>query len=153
MQPPQFTACQFATQELGWQQAIRQCCQPLIEARQISIDYVDAIISETLTGGPYYIISPGFALPHARPEQGVITAETCFSLLRLAQPVAFANGERVSLIIVLAAGNGRQHTDAITHLLTWLDDGKLERLMQACDRAELEECVNVSVASGTDPLS
>lgn len=138
MSPPEFTGYRFVYECADWQQAIHFCGQPLIDAELITTDYLDAIITETLATGPYYIISPGFALAHARPEQGVLTNQTCFSLLRLTQPVLFNNDEPVSLIIILAAGDGQQHTDAITRLLTWLDNGRLEQILQIRSQRELD---------------
>ncbi len=139
MQAPEFIGYQFTDECTDWQQAIHLCSRPLIDAGLISRRYVDAIITETLASGPYYIISPGFALAHARPEQGVLTAETCFSLLRLAYPVAFNQREQVSLIIILAAGNGQQHTEAITRLCSWLDEGRLDKMLQAHNQAEIDK--------------
>lgn len=139
MQAPVFTGYQFTNQKLGWQEAIRLCGEPLVKAELISTLYIDAIIEETTATGPYYIISPGFALAHARPEQGVLTTETSLSLLRFAHPVIFNNGLPVSLMIILAAGNGHQHTEAISQLLTWLDNGKLEQILQVRNQEKLDE--------------
>jgi PTS system ascorbate-specific IIA component len=138
MQVPEFIGYRFTHSNADWQQAIHKCSEPLLKTGLIASDYVDAIISETLENGPWYIISPGFALPHARPEQGVLTTRTSFSLLRLAHPVVFDNGDPASLFIILAAGSGQQHIKAITQLFTWLDDGRLENILHASNQAELD---------------
>ncbi|MCK9907035.1 PTS sugar transporter subunit IIA, partial [Microbacteriaceae bacterium K1510] len=61
------------------------------------------------TLGPYVIIAPGVALPHARPEHGVIS--TGISVVRFAQPVAFAPGpeSQVTVMICLAAIDSSSH--------------------------------------------
>ncbi|EYE82072.1 putative phosphotransferase enzyme, partial [Salmonella enterica subsp. enterica serovar Heidelberg str. N1514] len=53
--------------------------------------YLDGIIENTLKWGPYYLIAPGIALPHARPEQGANHNQ--ISVTTLATPVAFGNAD------------------------------------------------------------
>ncbi|WP_044327437.1 PTS sugar transporter subunit IIA, partial [Citrobacter amalonaticus] len=53
-----------------WRQAVEIAARPLITFGAAQPDYVDGIIDNTLNWGPYYVIAPGIALPHARPEQG-----------------------------------------------------------------------------------
>ena len=91
--------------------------------------YAQAIISTTEQSGPWYILSPEFALPHARPEEGVLSQQSRLSLLCCAEAVAFPGHPDVRLIVVLAAANGDQHIQTIQRLVCWLDeDNHLDHL-------------------------
>ena len=53
-----------------WRQAVEIATRPLVAYGAAQPCYVNGIIENTLNWGPYYLIAPGIALPHARPEQG-----------------------------------------------------------------------------------
>ncbi len=55
-----------------WKQAIRLSAQPLLAKETITEEYVEAIFKSHQELGPYYVLAPGLAMPHARPEQGAI---------------------------------------------------------------------------------
>lgn len=55
-----------------WQDAVRKTTAYLEERGYVSADYADAIIQSTHDNGPYYVLCPGLAMPHARPEAGVL---------------------------------------------------------------------------------
>ena len=111
-----FSACQFREQCCSWQEAVTLACQPLEELGAITSVYAQAIIRETEQLGPWYILSPEFALPHARPEEGVISSETHLSLLCLKEAVPFPGHPDVRLIIVLAAASSTRHIEMIQKL-------------------------------------
>lgn len=117
-----FSATQFMDTCENWQHAVQIACQPLEEEGIISRDYRMAIIRETETHGPWYILSPEFALPHARPEEGVLGTESHLSLLCLGEGVSFPEHPGVRLIIILAAASSDQHIEKIQQLICWLDE-------------------------------
>jgi PTS system ascorbate-specific IIA component len=53
-----------------WKQAITISAQPLLVDESINENYVEAIFRSHEELGPYYVLAPGLAMPHARPEQG-----------------------------------------------------------------------------------
>lgn len=129
---------QYVDKKMSWQQAIVKVCNPLLNNKAITPNYINAIIKCVTETGPYFILSDGFAMPHARPEDGVTTTETQLSLLKCQLPVRFPNGKEVSLFIALAACNSENHLNAITTLLEWLDqDNRLHNLLLATSKAEL----------------
>jgi mannitol/fructose-specific phosphotransferase system IIA component (Ntr-type) len=67
-----------------WKQAVVEAVAPLIENGYVESRYVDAIIENTAQYGPYYVIAPNIALPHARPEQGVLKSSwpCCYYAIR-----------------------------------------------------------------------
>lgn len=69
-----------------WRHALDIAVRPLITFGAAAPCYLDGIIENTLKWGPYYLIAPGIALPHARPEQGANHNQ--ISVTTLATPVA-----------------------------------------------------------------
>ncbi|MEG0100296.1 MAG: PTS sugar transporter subunit IIA [Citrobacter sp.] len=140
-----FSACQFREQCCTWQEAVQLACLPLEEQGAITNRYTQAIIRETEQHGPWYILSPEFALPHARPEEGVIGSKTHLSLLCLKQAVQFPGHPDVRLIIVLAAADSTQHIEMIQQLVCWLDEAeRLHQLSHATCLAQLHSALEES---------
>ncbi|MFW5827314.1 MAG: PTS sugar transporter subunit IIA, partial [Alkalispirochaeta sp.] len=55
-----------------WEEAIRVGGRLMIDAGLVEPRYIDAIISNHKEMGPYFVIAPGIAMPHAKPENGVL---------------------------------------------------------------------------------
>ncbi len=113
---------QFKDQLETWEDAIQLAAAPLLEDGSIEQRYVDKIINNTKEIGPYYVLGPNIALPHARPEFGV--KQLGLSILVMKEPVWFSDKERhkVQLIIVLAAVDDQSHLGALSELAAVLGD-------------------------------
>ena len=88
--------------------------------------------------GPYIVVAPGIALPHARPEDGVI--EASIAIVRLKTPVNFGNEDNdpVYFVVALAAVDQEQHIDGLRQLALVLgDDDKIIAIKEATTREEL----------------
>jgi len=82
--------------------------------------------------GPYIVIAPGVALPHARPEDGVL--KPCLALVTLDPPMAFGNPnyDPVRLVFAIGAVDAYQHIDALRSFATLLSEtSNLEALLKA----------------------
>ena len=99
-----------------WKEAIQICAKPLLENNAISPNYVQAIFQLHESIGPYYVLAPGIAMPHARPEQGV--NQLGLSMLLVKQGVKFNSTENdpVYLITLLAASDSTSHIEMLTQL-------------------------------------
>lgn len=119
----------------NWKEAVKVAVDPLIESGAILPEYYDAIIESTEEYGPYYILMPGMAMPHARPEAGV--QSDAFSLITLQNPVVFSDGKEVSVLLALAATSSKIHTSvAIPQIIALFElDDSIARL-QACQTKE-----------------
>lgn len=115
----------------NWEKAIEIAAQPLIKNGKIKYGYVENIIKNIKELGPYIILLPGVAMPHARPDENVI--ESSLSLLKINKGVSFSEDtEDVKLMFVLAAKDSNSHIDIIEQLTELLgDDEKIEKLMKA----------------------
>ncbi|MCI3434705.1 PTS sugar transporter subunit IIA, partial [Escherichia coli] len=68
---------QVVEQVKDWREAVAISCRPLIENGSIEPRYVDAIYHSHDTIGPYYVVGPGIAMPHAvlTPESWTVKHE------------------------------------------------------------------------------
>lgn len=116
----------------SWQDAVRLCAKPLLDEGMIETRYVDNIFRIYEKVGPYFVIAPRIAMPHARPEEGAIA--TGFSLLVVSSGVNFysEDNDPVSLIIMLSAKDNTEHLSALASVAEILsDDANIERLINA----------------------
>lgn len=61
-----------------WEEAVRKGGAILVENDLAEPRYVDAMVKLVKENGPYIVIAPDIAMPHARPEDGV--KQACMSL-------------------------------------------------------------------------
>ena len=113
----------------SWQQAVNEAVMLLHRAGAVESRYFDAIIDITAEYGPYYVVAPGIAMPHARPEDGV--TETGFSLVTLDAPVAFGSNDNdpVDVILCLCAKSKEDLDEHVISEAMTLFESK--QLMQA----------------------
>lgn len=131
---------QLKQQVATWQEAIQLAASPLVELGTVKEQYVTAMIESIEKNGPYVVITPLVAIPHARPEEGVLSLS--MSLLKLDQPVDFAPDKPVQLIIVLAAADSDSHLRALIQLTTLLNEpANIEKMLEATDKEQLLEII------------
>ncbi|WP_217620935.1 PTS sugar transporter subunit IIA, partial [Bacillus sp. GbtcB13] len=73
------------------EEAVQTGAKPLLDKEVILEETTDAMIDNVKKMGPYLIIGPEMAVPHARPEKGV--RKVGMRLLKLKQPVYFLDDE------------------------------------------------------------
>ena len=130
IEEPGLIQCKVSVSD--WEEAVVEGCRLLEEEGYLEDAYKDAIIEMTREHGPYYVICPGVAMPHSRPEAGV--KKKGISLMTLKKPVAFGSdlNDPVSVVITLAATDNQSHLDlmqAIVELLT--DETNVTKLAEA----------------------
>ncbi|WP_159865872.1 MULTISPECIES: PTS sugar transporter subunit IIA [unclassified Raoultella] len=126
----------------AWPQALEVCATPLLDAGVIAPEYVTAIVEQHAKLGPYYVLAPGLAMPHARPEEG--TKGLGLSLLKLEQGVSFGSEEfdPVDVIIMLAAPDKHSHIEMISALAElFSSDEDMEQLHQAKTLEEIKTII------------
>lgn len=111
---------QIVNEVANWQDAIHVAAAPLLQQNKIEKRYIQAMIQSIEQHGPYVVLTPKVAIPHARPSDGV--KELSMSLLNLQNPVLFGADKPVSLIIVLAATDHTTHLQALVDLTQVLQE-------------------------------
>ena len=124
----------------NWQEAIDLSMASLLRNDYVNEDYVQAIKDSTLNNGPYYILAPGVAMPHARPEFGAL--KTGMSLTLLKEGVTFSDtNEPVKLLIGLSA-DADSHIGAIQALSELLsEDDQLASLLNCHTEKQLADII------------
>ena len=125
-----------------WQEAVRLSAEPLLAEGAITPAYLDAIFTSHAELGPYYVLAPGLAMPHARPEQGA--RKNGLSLLHVKQGVNFAADENdpVFVVIMLCALSGDDHIQMITALAeVFSDESRLQQLLSASTLPAIEAVI------------
>ncbi|WP_330992705.1 PTS sugar transporter subunit IIA [Pluralibacter gergoviae] len=127
----------------SWQQALAICAAPLLESNTIRPEYLTAIVNEHNRLGPYYVLAPGLAMPHARPEEGALGLG--LSLLKLHRGVRFGSEENdpVDLVVMLASPDRHSHIELISALAAlFSSDEDMRLLHQARTVEEIKNIIN-----------
>ncbi|MDF7660315.1 PTS sugar transporter subunit IIA [Erwiniaceae bacterium L1_54_6] len=129
---------QYLENVSDWKEAIQVAGRPLLNEGAISQQYIDVIIQQKQDIGPYFVIAPRIAMPHARPEQGAI--KLGLSIVKLATPVKFDADENdpVDAIFMFSAPDSNSHIEMISQLAEVLsDDETMSRLFNSRSKEEL----------------
>ena len=121
-----------------WQEAVKLGVDLLVEAEVVEPRYFQAILDGVERFGPYFVIAPGLAMPHGRPEEGV--KKNGFALVTLKTPMVFnhEDNDPVDILITLAAVDARTHQeDGIMQIVNLFEDEENFDRLRAC-RTEQE---------------
>lgn len=105
-----------------WEDVIRHGGQLMVDAGFTEPTYTEAMIEVVREMGPYIVLAPGLAMPHARPEMGAKKVGT--ALITLEKPVDFGSPENdpVSVALFLCASNKEEHIQLLTDIATLFGD-------------------------------
>ncbi|QHE50918.1 PTS sugar transporter subunit IIA [Pontibacillus sp. HMF3514] len=112
----------------SWEDAIREAASPLLENGSITSKYIDDMIQSVNTNGPYIVVVPEIALPHAKNENSV--EKTGISFLQLQDPVFFPEDKEVKILFVLAAEDSSGHLDIISDLSSVLMEEEVKNKLK-----------------------
>lgn len=116
-----------------WKAAVKLGTDLLVKAGAAEERYYEAILKMTEELGPYYVIAPGIAMPHTRPENGA--KKTGFALVTLKNPVSFGHSDNdpVEIVLCICAKDAKDMNESvIVEAVTLFDDEKaVKRLKKA----------------------
>ena len=123
-----------------WEDAVRIGGNLMVQAGLCEHRYIDAIIENHKTIGPYFVIAPGIAMPHAKPENGVL--KTGYAVITLAKAVEFGDDENdpVDILVFAGAANREEHNQEAVPEIAELCDSEVHiaNLRRAQSMVELE---------------
>ncbi|MDO4777260.1 MAG: PTS sugar transporter subunit IIA [Cardiobacteriaceae bacterium] len=124
-----------------WQEAVRLCARPLLDGGFIEDRYVQKIFDEYENTGPYFVVAPGIAMPHARPEDGV--HKRGLSLLVVRKGVSFGcDNDPVRIVAMLCATDRESHVKTLSSLAEMLGDAEtVVALSQATHASEVFDLI------------
>lgn len=113
----------------SWQEAIRMSCQKLMTHNYITDTYVDEIIESIIEHGPYIVIIPNVAMPHA-PGNHSSVLKSGISFTKFKKPVLFFDEKEKEekpavLFFTIAAKNADEHLENITNLMELFSDEQM----------------------------
>ncbi|GGE53315.1 PTS sugar transporter subunit IIA [Pullulanibacillus camelliae] len=120
-------------------EAIQTAGNLLVEEGLVEEQYVEAMVQSYHKNGPYFVLAPQIALPHARPEDGV--KEASVSFLRLMHPVRFGSAvnDPVHLVFALGASSSDEHLEILQKLMALLNNPEnVKKLMEMTAYSEME---------------
>ncbi|KNC93153.1 PTS ascorbate transporter subunit IIA [Trabulsiella odontotermitis] len=117
----------------SWQAAVKIGVDLLVAADVVEPRYYQAILDGVARFGPYFVIAPGLAMPHGRPEEGV--KKNGFALVTLKTPMVFnhEDNDPVDILITLAAVDARSHQEeGIMQIVNLFEDEANFDRLRAC---------------------
>ena len=130
-----------------WEDVIRHGGQLMVDAGFTEPTYTEAMIDVVCDMGPYIVLAPGLAMPHARPEMGAKQVGT--ALVTLEKPIDFGSPENdpVSVAVFLCAPNKEEHIQLLTDIATLFED---EEFLDAAVNFESIEDVEAFLSEHLD---
>ena len=130
-----------------WEDVIRHGGQLMVDAGFTEPTYTEAMIDVVRDIGPYIVLVPGLAMPHARPEMGAKQVGT--ALVTLEKPIDFGSPENdpVSVAVFLCAPNKEEHIQLLTDIATLFED---EEFLDAAVNFESIEDVQAFLSEHLD---
>lgn len=126
-----------------WEEAVRVGGEMLFDVEACTQEYIEAIIETVKTMGPYVVIAPGIAIPHARPEAGAKRSQ--FSLVTLKTPVNFGVEELdpVNILFSMSATSSKDHVEALKQVANLcMDEEKVKQIGEALTIEEIIKLIN-----------
>lgn len=131
----------------SWEDAVRAAGRDLVHARAVGPAYVDEMVQLIDDGGPWCVIAPGIALPHARPSALVRRAAAAIVTLR--EPVEFghAHHDPVRVVVAVASTTQAEHIRTLAAIAVQLDRaGVVDAIADATTRADAIAAIEGSAA-------
>lgn len=124
----------------SWEDAIKRAAKPLKEQGYLTDDYIQAMIDSVHKHGPYIVIAPNIAMPHARPEDGA--KKVGFSVTITQKPVEFSEdpSHHAQLLVSLSCVDSDTHLQMMQALVDVLgDQDKVDKLLSAKSAEQVVE--------------
>jgi len=106
----------------------------------ITNDYTKAMIKNFEINGPYFVLAPALAMPHARPTDGVL--KNGISLITLKTPVNFGSeNDPVKVVLALATSSSDEHLEYMSKIAMALREEDIIERIYHCQ--SIEEMMNI----------
>ncbi|MGO1392337.1 PTS sugar transporter subunit IIA [Agrococcus casei] len=130
----------------SWEEAVRAAGLDLVNAHAVGPAYIDEMLQIIDNYGPYCVVAPGVAVPHANASS--LVRKDGVAVLALEEPVRFGHphNDPVRLIVGIAATTAKRHITMLAGLAKSLDaPGVVNQIVAAGSRKEALELLGVKV--------
>ena len=124
-----------------WKDAVKKSCQALLDNDAVEPSYVEAIFRSHQELGPYYVVGPGMAMPHARPEDGVNRLSLAITVIQNGVNFDSEGNDPVKMLVTLAATDSDSHVGAISKLAELFMNE--EHVEQICNAQSVDDVLAV----------
>lgn len=113
-------------------------CSVLIKQGKVDQSYLDAIKAKHEEIGPYYVLAPKIAMPHARPEDGVNEASLQVTVFKNGVDLESEDNGDVYFSVTLAAMDSDSHIQTIVALSDlFQNDADIDAIIAADSEADI----------------
>ncbi|GAA0084816.1 BglG family transcription antiterminator [Clostridium sp. CTA-7] len=125
----------------GWKEAIRLSAKPLLINKDISKEYVDAMIENVEKLGAYIVVDDGIAIPHAKPDKYVNNFGVTINTFK--NPITLGEHNNVRIFITIASVNNENHIKLITQIMKLIENETfINGLISSKERIEVKELLD-----------
>jgi PTS system ascorbate-specific IIA component len=128
----------FHPGNISWEEAIEFSAKPLLEKGYVKRSYVDAMVDTVKNYGPYIVIAPNIAMPHARPEAG--SNKVGYTVTLFENSISFGETPDLNarLFVALSCADSDTHLKMMQALVGVLgDDEKFSSILNAKTKEEI----------------
>lgn len=119
-----------------WKDAVRKSGEKLLERGYIEERYIDAMIHNIEEDGPYIVLSKGFAMPHAKVEEGSIRLGMYFIRLKTPVPFGVEELDPIEFVCCLSAIDHKTYLKAFFNLVNMLKDDEYRQMLHEAKSSE-----------------
>ncbi|EGR2797214.1 PTS sugar transporter subunit IIA [Vibrio navarrensis] len=121
-------------------EALDIACSTLVQQGKVNKSYLDAIKAKHNEIGPYYVLAPKIAMPHARPEDGVNEACLQVTVFKNGVDLESQDNGDVYFSVTLAAMDSHSHINTIMALSElFQNDDDIDAIIAAEGKDEIAE--------------
>ncbi|MGG7058082.1 PTS sugar transporter subunit IIA [Clostridium tertium] len=117
----------------NWQEAVVKAGKLLLDNDKVEERYIQAMIETVKDMGPYIVMAPGIAMPHARPDSGA--KDIGVAVISLKEGVNFGSKDfdPVKLVFAICAKENKSHIELLQDLSYILDSDELLENLDNCN--------------------
>lgn len=126
-----------------WRDAVRKTGSILVRNGRVEDSYVEDMVETVESLGPYIVVCPGLAIPHAKKGKKVL--KSGIGIVTLKKPVCFGNSSNdpVKVLIGLAGANDDVHLDIMQAIVSvFEDDTMVDVIANSHDRKWIANLFN-----------
>ncbi len=127
----------------SWEDAIKTSSKELVKQGYMTEEYVQAMIDIVKEHGPYIVIAPNIAMPHARPEKGA--KKVGFSVTVTEEPVKFQDDPmyHAKLLVTLSCVDSNTHLEMMQALVEVLgEEENVEKILSTKNKTDIIKLFN-----------
>lgn len=117
----------------NWEEAVVKAGKLLLDNDKIEERYIQAMIETVKDMGPYIVMAPGIAMPHARPDSG--SKDIGVAVISLKEGINFGSKDfdPVKLVFAICAKENKSHIELLQDLSYILDSEELLENLDSCN--------------------